>query len=339
MRLLALLATTLVAIPAWSQHRAPPTRPIPPPLLFNAGQCHSQLDPGAKRSRCIECVRQGRKFRTQGRGRGFCENAPPPPPPPPAVLDSPPQCNELAHPPKRGRCMECVTHGGRFFTQGPGHGFCKNAPPPPPPPPPPPAAVLDSPPQCNTLAHPRKRARCMECVTHGGRFFTQGPGHGFCKNAPPPPPPPALPAVLVEPGQCDGLVRPPKRARCVECVTHGGQFFTQGAGHGYCKTAPPPPPPEIPVLRSVPECNEHVRHPGKRARCRHCVMKGGSFHRAGPGQCVHAPPPPPPPPPTPEVITSIPECNHRLGPKHMRKACRRCLKQGGRYHMNGACRF
>jgi len=179
----------------------------------------------------------------------------------------------------------------------------------------------------------------MECVTHGGRFFTQGPGHGFCKNAPPPPPPPALPAVLVEPGQCDGLVRPPKRARCVECVTHGGQFFTQGAGHGYCKTAPPPPPPEIPVLRSVPECNEHVRHPGKRARCRHCVMKGGSFHRAGPGQCVHAPPPPPPPPPTPEVITSIPECNHRLGPKHMRKACRRCLKQGGRYHMNGACRF
>jgi len=370
MKAIFVVATLAVTIPAWAR-----PRPVSvPAVLFNAGQCHAHLA-GPRRAQCVECIRTGGKFHTQGiRGPGFCRgHAPPPPPPPPAeVLDHPRQCKGIPRAGKRQRCHECTRNGGRFHTQGPRHGHCQM-------PPPPPADVLDRPRQCKLLARPHKRQRCHECIRNGGRFHTQGVGHGHCQM-PPPPPPPA--DVLDHPGQCKVLARPPKRQRCHECIRNGGRFHTQGVGHGFCQGQPPPPPPPPEIALNVPECNTRAFPMPKRVRCRACVRHGGRFFLRGPGRCEGAPPPPPPGPrvatnvpdcnthafpipkrvrcrecvrhggtfvlagpghcrgaprPRPGLIHSVPECNRRLGPNHLRRQCRRCVKRGGRFHMNGTC--
>ena len=254
-------------------------------------------------------------------------------PAPVAVLVNIGQCNGVLNNfEKRRACRACVTRGGRFHTQGHGPGRCEM--PPPPPPPRPPFAVNGD--QCNSfVGHPGKRARCHGCVGRGGKFHLRGPGR--CELPPPPPPPPA-PPVLQSVDECNAhVIRPPKRARCVHCVTHGGRFHRHGAALGRCEM--PPPPPRPPFAVNGDQCNAFAGHPGKRARCHGCVSRGGRFHLHGPGRC-EMPPPPPPPPPHRHVIVSVPDCNHQLPHKHIRKECKRCVKRGGRFHvMDRTCHF
>jgi hypothetical protein len=226
---LALLAPS----PARAQRRAPPAPPPPPPgpsIVTTRGECVRLCIDIPKRHRCIRCVEEGRRFDRQGTGWGYCYPKPAPEPVRMVITIRRECVDRINHLEVRGRCIECVDHGGRFFFETGRPGLCKMPEPAPPPPPPPEAPSLTVG-DCHAKAPPPPRLRrCIACVRNGGKFYHQG---WRCEMpaAPPPPPPPA-PVFLNHPHECNhaSLDRGQRHA-CKECTRSGGRYTLDGVCH------------------------------------------------------------------------------------------------------------
>ena len=172
---------------------------------------------------------------------------------------------------------------------------------------------------------PGKRARCITCVNGGGRFQTQGRRRpGFCQPGTRPRPRPHV-SVIADAATCNTIGRRGKRARCLSCVSRGGQFHR--LRHGRCQMPVTP----VGVIVDAPTCNTIRRH-RKRRRCLRCVSTGGRYYRQGRGRCAT------PPPPQVTVILDQATCSNTIARPGKRRRCLRCVSRGRRFHRQGAAR-